>query len=259
MITDLDAMLAAHERVTTTFAGLLGGAPADIAIPHLAWTAGELGAHVLGGTRAYERAARAGTDIWTDLRDGAAENARQLSLTPERDPAVIADRLAPAVRSLHDAWRSGGATVHWSGGLTVPIEVAVGVNLADVLVHSWDLSRATKHPFKIDRGDAIAALRAVAGIAPYFVAPDAATFTGCYEVRLRGDGAVVFAFDKGVLHIDPGDARRIDCRLSADPAAFLLASYGRIPVWRPALTGAMIASGRKPWLAFRFKSLLVNP
>jgi hypothetical protein len=102
-------------------------------------------------------------------------------------------------------------------------------------------------------------LRAIGAIAPHFVAPEAQGFSGAYEIRLRGDGRVVFAFDDGTLRIDPADDQRIDCRLSADPAVFLLASYGRIPVWRTALTGAVIASGRKPWLAFRFKSLLSSP
>lgn len=259
MVTDLDAVLQAHERVTAAFAAAIRTAPGETRVPHLAWTVGQLGAHVLAGIRAYEQAAREGGNVWSSLSEGDAENARLLERTPEREPGVIADLLEPAARSLHQAWRSADSVVHWSGGLTLPVDVVAGVQLADVLVHGWDLTRVTRTPWKISSGDAILAIRAVAVIAPHFVAPAAQDVSAVYEIRLRGDGRLVFAFDDGALSVDVGDQRRVDCRVHADPATFLLTSYGRLPVWRAAMSGGLIASGRKPWLALRFKSLLVSP
>ena len=67
------------------------------------------------------------------------------------------------------------------------------------------------------------------------------------------------AFDDGTLHVSTDYAESVDCHLSADPTAFLLVMYGRQGPLRPALTGKVVAWGRKPWLAFRIPSLLQRP
>jgi hypothetical protein len=41
--------------------------------------------------------------------------------------------------------------------------------------------------------------------------------------------------------------------------ALLLVSYGRISQWRPALTGKMVAWGRRPWLGLFLTHYLVRP
>lgn len=52
---------------------------------------------------------------------------------------------------------------------------------------------------------------------------------------------------------------KADCVITADPVAFLQLAYGRIPPWRPVIGGKMFASGRKPWLAVKFGTLLSSP
>jgi uncharacterized protein (TIGR03083 family) len=255
----LEQTIAAHHRATKAFADLLRTVPGDKPIPGLEWTAGELGAHVLRAAAVYERAAVEGVDVWPDLTQGAVTNAEELTKIPDRDSTVIADKLATAFAPVYDAWRRADGPIHWAGGLMLPVEVVAGLQLGDVSVHGWDLARAAKAKWDIPREEAVLCLDAALSIAPHFLAPGAAGFTGTYDVRLRGDGRHVLAFDNGALRVDPADAPRADCRLSADPATFLLASYGRVPVWRTAVTGAVMAMGRKPWLAFRFKSLLRSP
>jgi hypothetical protein len=56
----------------------------------------------------------------------------------------------------------------------------------------------------------------------------------------------------------PGPAPNADCRISADPVAFLLTGADRESQWKAVLTGKMLAFGRKPWLALRFKKLFVK-
>ena len=68
-----------------------------------------------------------------------------------------------------------------------------------------------------------------------------------------------WCFDDGTVHVASGPAESVDCHVSADPAAFLLLMYGRQGPLRPALTGKVIAWGRKPWLAFRMQSLVQQP
>lgn len=258
-VGDLEAVLQAYEHVLGAFAQSLRGVSAEASIPHLEWTAGELAAHVLGAARAYRRAALEDTDVWTSFADGDAQNARLLAETAERDPAVVADRLGPEIERLEAAWRAAPGPVRWSAGVRVAPADLAGIQIGDVLVHGWDLSRATRERWSIDRDHAAIAIRSVATVAPHFVAPAAAGFSGVYEIRLRGNGSTKWVFDKGELSTDAGDSRQVDCVINADPATFLLMSYGRIPVWRAAANGSVIAMGRKPWLALRFKSLLVNP
>jgi hypothetical protein len=51
----------------------------------------------------------------------------------------------------------------------------------------------------------------------------------------------------------------VDCRISADPVAFLLVGYGRVSQWPQIARGKMVAWGRKPWLGVKFRSLLRKP
>jgi hypothetical protein len=83
------------------------------------------------------------------------------------------------------------------------------------------------------------------------VDPDGtAGFTASFDVRLRGDpnARALFDFDAGRLNIRQCDGGRVGCRVSADPATFVLILYGRSGLLRPVVTGRVLASGRKPWL-----------
>jgi hypothetical protein len=260
-MADLEQLLAMHGRAHDAFATLLRTGRGDDPIPHLEWTVGDLGAHILAGLRAYRTAAADGGQIWETLDNGPAENARLLAITPERDAATIAVAIPPATRTLHDAWRSHpGETILWSGGLTLRLTEVVGLHLGDVLVHGWDLSKAVRRPWEIPRAEAAESVRAALAVGPHFLAPAAASFSGTYGVKLRGGGGqFTLAFDNGTLTVIEGADGKVDCRLNADPRAFLLSAYGRIPVWRTAVTGGIVATGRKPWLAFKFKSLVRSP
>src|SRR5690606_41294437 len=57
----------------------------------------------------------------------------------------------------------------------------------------------------------------------------------------------IYAFRNGALTI--GESGRPDVRITADPATWLLLVYGRGSAARAALTGKVVASGRRPWLA----------
>jgi hypothetical protein len=80
-------------------------------------------------------------------------------------------------------------------------------------------------------------------------------FNARLAFRIRGGIEATLVFDNGVLQIDAAGAEPVDCRLSVDPAAYLLLSFNRINPTFPALQGKIVAWGRKPWLAFRMASL----
>ena len=79
------------------------------------------------------------------------------------------------------------------------------------------------------------------------------------EVRLRGDGPRTSSGSRTARRRCGPLGGPVDCVISADPVTFLLVVYGRMPLGRALLRGGMLAWGRRPWLALRFKDLFFNP
>ena len=61
------------------------------------------------------------------------------------------------------------------------------------------------------------------------------------------------------MSVEAPSARRVDCHLSVDPAAFLLVAWDRMSQWHAIPRGQLLAWGRRPWLGLRFRSLLRSP
>ena len=124
--------------------------------------------------------------------------------------------------------------------------------------------RAAGVPWEIDAADARLILINSSDLLPLLVDPaTTAHLTATIEVRLRGAGPseppIVLTFADGSLAVGPGPAPRADVRISAEPVAFLLISYGRLSQWRAIVTARVLAWGRRPWLALRLTRYLVNP
>jgi hypothetical protein len=81
-----------------------------------------------------------------------------------------------------------------------------------------------------------------------------AGLTAGYALRFRGARPLYYGWSDGALWVDdePGP-HRIDCRISADCAGFLLQGIGLIQPWRLALTGKAVATGRRPWLVLKLE------
>jgi uncharacterized protein (TIGR03086 family) len=99
------------------------------------------------------------------------EAARKTALPGANSPSGDGSRLEPewrarigaALTGLAEAWRTPGAFdgMTQAGPVELPAEVAAQVALNEVVVHGWDLARATHQPY--DPGpDAIAACLAFA-------------------------------------------------------------------------------------------------
>ena len=128
-----------------------------------------------------------------------------------------------------------------------------------MLIHGWDVATALGRPWPIEPGDAGLVASSVMEVVTHFVDPTAAGFTSTFGLHLRGGPAFTLAFNDGALTARAGRPQKADCRVSAEPVAYLLSAYGRIPVLRVALTGKVVAYGRRPWLAFKLGSLLRTP
>jgi uncharacterized protein (TIGR03083 family) len=254
--------LATHERVVNQFTALLRTSPHDDRkVPHLSWSIGETGAHVLSMLRLYPDPLAGGPPFWTSLTAGDAENARRIAEIRERDPGELADAIDVAAPKFREAFATYDEELApWHAGLRVPSAAIVGIQAGDTLIHGWDIARALGRRWEIDPADACLSISAVAPVAAYFVDEEEARgLTATYGIRLRGGPEFTFTFADGSLTTVEGRPPHADCRMSVEPAAYLLAGYGRVPVWRSAIRGRLASYGRRPWLGLKFTSLLRNP
>ncbi|RKN11338.1 TIGR03086 family metal-binding protein [Streptomyces radicis] len=106
--------------------------------------------HLMGLTLAFRDAARKDLGPLT-ATDPASPDAPVPSLGPD-----WRERLRAQLTELAEAWRDPGA---WegetqAGGITLPGAIAGQVALNEVLLHGWDLARATGQPYAADEASA---------------------------------------------------------------------------------------------------------
>lgn len=244
---------AAAGRVADLLRALPRG---DLPLRRVTWTAAEVGAHLVSLPRRYRRMIDGALPVPESL---AADNERELATVPERDPAALAALLPAEVAALlDDLGPDGDRRVHY---FTQPHTAAglAGIMLGELLMHGWDLATATGRDWPIPRDLAAAALRGILPAIVVAVDPAvAAAATGVYHLHLRGADHWTFRVSDGTVTVLTGRPDRADLRLSADPSVFLRSGYGLVSSARAALTGGVIAYGRKPWLATKFSRLFAE-
>jgi hypothetical protein len=260
---------AALREVVPRLVALLRGVPDAGAVSVGSWTVGEVAAHLCHAFR-FDLDALAGGPVPDALvtAAGMAElNARLLAADGERDPAVLADRLG-ALAEEFDAVASRPAVdpVRWLDGVRLPPAVVAGHLLEECLVHGHDIATATGRPWPVRREHALLAVQRgaiplIAALPPTaFVDQErAGSYRARFELRLRGGGRTVLAFDGGTLRIDPAGTGDIDAYVSAEPTALMLVFIGRQDLWKPILGGQLLAWGRRPWLLARMFTVLSPP
>jgi putative sterol carrier protein len=79
-----------------------------------------------------------------------------------------------------------------------------------------------------------------------------------FEIRLRGGPSYRLEISGDAATVGPTSGP-VDCVISADPVAFLNVGYGRANPLVAALTGKLVARGRKPWRGAAFGKLFAAP
>src|SRR6266516_2470680 len=180
---------------------LVGGVPdelLDAPTPCPGYTLGDLVEHVGGASLAFRGAAV------KDLGDATSQG-------PSGDASRLSDdwrnRIPRDVAALADAWRDPDAWTGMTkaGGVELPGEVAGLVALDELVVHGWDIARATGQPYACDA----ASLDPVHGFVSQFSGP------GQEEARAGLFGPVVDV---------PEDAPLLDR---------VIGLTGRDPGWSP--------------------------
>jgi uncharacterized protein (TIGR03083 family) len=249
-----------RDEITTTTATVgdyLRALPdGDLRLSRVAWSAAELGAHLVSLPRRYRRMVAAPQPLPASI---AADNQREIDLVPQRDPAMLADLLAAEVAALLDALGDDGERPVWYFTVEHTAAGLGGIMLTELLMHGWDLADARGRPWPITRTQAVACLRGILPAIVLLADPDVAPkATGTYHVHLRGGDDWTVRVRDGAVSVERARPHRADLHLSADPVVFLRNAYGLTSNARAVLSGGVIAWGRRPWLAARFGRLFAE-
>jgi hypothetical protein len=188
-------------------------------------------------------------------------NARHLSKRFERN----VHRLAELLESSADAYLNAAAAANPSvematpNGLVISPATMAALLLGEQLIHGLDISRSANIPWTISAADAFLVIPGVLSVAPQYLRPRrAAGVHISFELRMRGGAGYRMAVDDGTAVVTAA-GEKADCVITADPVVFLLLGFGRISQLSPVLRGQLRPGGRKPWLAFKFGTLLSSP
>jgi uncharacterized protein (TIGR03083 family) len=259
-----DLFQRSGRRVERVLSALPGhGVSPDTPIPHLEWSVGDLAAHLVQALDIAGGLLQGRPSPYTDMHRIAEVNARLLEDDPERDLQVLLPEFSRLIRAMESRFRKmpdDFQVPFHSGWIFTPAE-AMAMMSSELLIHGWDLAQVIGEDFKIPADDARLIFNTILPLTPRMVvAENAAGFTATYEVTLRGGETFRLHFENGdlnVSHVNEGGPA--DCRISAEPTAFLLMGRGRGSQIMPILTGKVVAWGRKPWLAAKFTSLVSAP
>jgi len=235
----------ALERSTPVLLAAMRNAPASVSPTRMRWTCAELAAHMYSTILEARKVVCGEPSIFDGVGLSAEIDDRLVEQVAERDMTKLAELTADATAAFLEAARSRsgsdptavpGATVATFPGLFVLDHHLHGGQFAETAGAAWNGRVADMH----------SPLRAVL---TYVFDPEAAKdFRGSFSLRLKGVEPLRYAVADGRLELDPEG--RIDCRLTADPQTFLRVGIGIVSQLRAAVTGKLIATGRKPWLGF---------
>jgi hypothetical protein len=131
------------------------------------------------------------------------------------------------------------------------------VLVGELAIHGSDIARGLKLTDAIERGDSLLVLPAIWEHFPRYLDPEAASgFTGVYGIAVRGAAPVRIEITGGAATVSPLQGK-VDCRITADPVAFVTVAYGRETPWSQILRGRMLATGSRPCLATKLPRMLI--
>lgn len=234
------------------------------------WDVTQVATHISHATDAIAAMTAGGGNLIADIEGLPVMSRVMLEGEGRRPLAELADRIDASVTTFLAGMEAAAATGDTSHswliqGTEMPLSTLTCHVLNELTVHGRDIAVALGKPWPIDRADAALILQGFVFPALHtlgramVVQEQAGDKRARFEVRLRGDGRAWAYFDKGDFSVEGEPQGKVDCKLSVDPEAFLLVSWGRISQWSAIPKGQLLASGRKPWLGLQLRSWLRNP
>ena len=227
-------------------------------VPNLDWTVAELAAHIIALPDVYRSQDELGQSFVVPEDWNAFSSDSRCSIT-ETNLALLADQLEQTV----DGWLTeldpdGGGTRILYGQATTGKNITAGI-LTELLLHGLDLSAITGQKVTLTNDQALAVLPGLFSLVPAFIdAERAKRCVGIFHFGFRNGPDYTYRVDdQGKLTVSDGKPSGAAAHLIADPATFVMLSLGRVSQVKAALTGKVIAYGRKPWLLARLDAAKV--
>lgn len=232
------------------------------------WTAAETAAHVTGIAWTYTAMLSGGhtpfplpevrrrLPITTMANIHQEMNPALLRSYKERNAERLAERLRTSVdRMLADtATAAPDSTVEWMGGSRLPLAGVFAYLMNELHLHGRDIARAVGLPWRIpDHQSAlffdlflVELVRNGYGI---LLDNDRRVREGRITVEFHSEYTepVTFVLDSGLVTVEEPSGRA-DVRVRFRPTALSLMMFHRIGRTRAALSGSVVAYGRRPWL-----------
>ncbi|MDX2546288.1 maleylpyruvate isomerase family mycothiol-dependent enzyme [Streptomyces sp. WI04-05B] len=255
---------AIRETASAIAALLDGETDMTVPVPELEWTVGETAAHLA-----------LANGLMADLASGqerhygdgtpqslAAANAQSLIEFPERTPETLAAMIVEQADVFLGAVDRAVADGTAGRTLLTPLgpmdqDILASYLLAHMLGHGYDLARGLRRPHMINAMRVGLCLPFLKTAMPRVAA--ASALTARFTLRVRGGATFGVTFADGTVEVLPDAPERSDCTILTEPVAFLLIALGRLGPWQAMARGAVLAWGRKPWLAPRFPALFNAP
>jgi uncharacterized protein (TIGR03083 family) len=263
-VDDAVALIRATARPVVAMLGR--AAPGSLARPAIgSWSGRDVAAHLAGIAWTYTDLVGGGRSPVTELGGISAWNQATVAERAATAPAELAAELGSGIDTLATAAGRvpAGTEVTWHGGVRLDLPTLLAVLATELLVHGHDIGKATGTRWVIPPGQARAAFAGQLPLLPHFVDRAGAARVGrcTWDVVLRGGpgASARLTLADGALTIGEAGGPGADCLMKADPAAFLLVSYGRRNPVAAALTGKVSAGGRRPWKALALNRVLSVP
>jgi hypothetical protein len=262
------AVRTAVSDTTDRFAALLEATP-DPSVPATEhWSAAETAAHVTGVIWNYTVLATDSTaplpipEAREHIRATTVDNLHtdlnpvSLRAYPERDMARLAERLRSSVAEIlaRTADAAPDGTIDWLGGSRLPLAGVLAHMMNEMHIHGRDIAQGVGAPWQIPDDEAglffdlfiVELVRHGTGILLDDPGP---LRRGRIAVEFRSGHTVpaTIVLDTGVVSAEEpsGDA---DVRIRFRPAALNLMLFHRTSMMRTAMSGTVVAYGRRPWL-----------
>jgi uncharacterized protein (TIGR03083 family) len=225
------------------------------------WTTSDVSTHLAQNIQAVAALARGELSPVARVEDMNPHWNRLVEDEKDQDPrsaaALLEESLAGYLKSIDD--KKPGEIVRWHAGIDVPVEVLACISLSEFLLHGFDIAKAEAQPWDISQADAALSIDGLSYMLPHYVNEEAARGSNIrFRLQIRGGSTFDLKFRGADLTVEP-PLGSPDCKISADPRAYLLVGYGRIGRAVPILTGKIVSYGRKPWLGLALTKLIANP
>jgi uncharacterized protein (TIGR03083 family) len=275
LVVDREHARVALATVAHRIAELLAdGFDPSAEVPGLAWTVGDLVAHIAAESRSFAMLATSELtpqEMWDRFAPGtehlpssermAVLNAAEIKAFDRTDLDRPGELIEAAVSDFMTAtgnWPDAQRFHGLEGDLTPG--TATTVMLFELLIHGADLARALGKRWEIPADHARLVVTGLTDILhDYLDAATAGATRATIDVRMRGGPRFVIWIHDGRLEVTAEPADSVDCHISADPVAFLQVSTGRRSQWSAVARGQLLAWGRRPWMAMRLTHLLQAP